>query len=135
MRSDTFNMSDPYTTPSPVPTVDEFHMRDDDFSSSTAHAINALVLERQFLSVAILALAFATLAIFGMIGMLALQIKRLAEMLRNARAVAAASALPDAKTGLLSNQVSGKLAAKKPKKITFEDTSCAGPRDLDEEEI
>ena len=94
-----------------------------------------LVEERQFLAVVILALTCAVLAILGMIGILSMQVRRLAEMLRNARAAAAAAALPDAKTGLLSNQVSGKLTSKKAKKTTFEDTSCAGPRDLDEEEI
>lgn len=134
MLTPPFNVSVPNGTV-PVPTVDSFHLNDDALFGDAVRATGALVQERQFLAVVILALACAVMSIFGMIGVLGLQIKRLAEMLRNARAVAAAAALPDAKTGLLSNQVSGKLTSKKAKKTTFEDTSCAGPRDLDEEEI
>lgn len=129
MLTPPFNTGVPNETV-PVPTVDSFHLNDD-----AVRATGALVQERQFLAAVILALACSVMSIFGMIGVLGLQIKRLAEMLRNARAVAAAAALPDAKTGLLSNHVSGKLTSKKGKKTTFEDTSCAGPRDLDEEEI
>ena len=65
-----------------------------------------------------------------MIGIVAMQVKRLAELLRAARE----AAQPEAKTALLSS-VSGRLTPKKSKKTTFEDTSCAGPRDPDEEEI
>ena len=89
-----------------------------------------LVEERQFLAVVILALACAVCAIGGMIGIVGMQVKRLAELLRAARE----AAQPDTKTGLLAS-VSGRLTPKKSKKTTFEDTSCAGPRDPDEEEI
>ena len=129
-----FNMSTPNES-IPEPTVESFYTNDDALFDDAVSITNALGHERQFLAVVILALTCAVLAIFGMIGILAMQVRRLAEMLRNARAAAAAAVLPDAKTGLLSNQISGKLTSKKTKKTTFEDTSCAGPRDLDEEEI
>jgi len=104
----------------------------DCLSSSTHHSLDCipLVEERQFLAVVILALACAVCAIGGMIGIVGMQVKRLAELLRAARE----AAQPEAKTGLLAS-VSGRLTPKKSKKTTFEDTSCAGPRDLDEEEI
>ena len=89
-----------------------------------------LVEERQFLAVVILALACAVCAIGGMIGIVGMQVKRLAEMLRAARE----AAQPESKKGLLS-AVTGRLTPKKHKQTTFEDTSCAGPPDLDEEEI
>ena len=114
------------TRPPPAPPPDPC------FSSSAFHTIDCapLVEERQFLAVVILALACAVCAIGGMIGIVGMQVKRLAELLRAARE----AAQPEAKTGLLSS-VSGRLTPKKSKKTTFEDTSCAGPRDPDEEEI
>ena len=82
------------------------------------------------MAVVILALACAVCAIGGMIGIVGMQVKRLAEMLRAARE----AAQPEARKGLLS-AVTGRLTPKKHKQTTFEDTSCAGPRDPDEEEI
>jgi len=101
-------------------------------SHSTFHALDCVPLaeERQFLAVIILALACGVCAISGTVGIVAMQIKRLAELLHAARE----AAQPEAKTGLLAS-VTGRLAPKKSKKATFEDTSCAGPRDPDEEEI
>ena len=101
-------------------------------SHSTFHAIDCIPLaeERQFLAVVILALACAVCAIGGMVGIVAMQVKRLAELLRAARE----AAQPESKTGLLAS-VTGRLTPKKSKKPAFEDTSCAGPRDPDEEEI
>ena len=120
-------LPDNVTTPTPPPPPDPCSS-----SSSTFHTIDCvpLVEERQFLAVVILALACAVCAIAGMIGIVGMQVKRLAELLRVARE----AAQPEAKTALLSS-VSGRLTPKKNKKTTFEDTSCAGPRDLDEEEI
>ena len=123
MRSTIANATHHHAPPGPPP---------DCLSSSTFHAIDCipLVEERQFLAVVILALACAVCAIGGMIGIVTMQVKRLAELLRAARE----AVQPEAKTGLLSS-VSGRLTPKKSKKTTFEDTSCAGPRDPDEEEI
>ena len=88
-----------------------------------------LIEEREFLAVFMLLLACALCTLCGMIAIVGVQIKRLAELLRVARE----AAQPESKTGLLS-AVTGRLAPKK-KKAVFEDTSCAGARDLDEEEI
>ena len=85
--------------------------------------------EREFLAVFMLLLACVLCTLCGMIAIVGVQIKRLAELLRVAREAAQS----ESNTGLLS-AVTGRLAPKK-KKTAFEDTSCAGARDLDEEEI
>ena len=101
-----------------------------DCTKNTLHSIVTLTDERQFVAAVILGLGCAICALFGMVAIVGIQIKRLAELLRAARE----AAQPEAKTALLP-PVSGKLTPKKSKKTHFEDTSCAGPRDLDEEEI
>ena len=101
-----------------------------DCTKNTLHSIVTLTDERQFVAAVILGLGCAICALFGMVAIVGIQIKRLAELLRAARE----AAQPESKKGLLS-AVTGRLTPKKHKQTTFEDTSCAGPRDPDEEEI
>lgn len=101
-----------------------------DCTKNTLHSIVTLTDERQFVAAVILGLACAVCALFGMVAIVGIQIKRLAELLRAARE----AAQPESKTALLP-PVSGKLMPKKKRATFHEDTSCAGPRDLDEEEI
>ena len=94
-----------------------------------------LALERQFLGAVALALSCAVCALCGMVFIVALQVKRLAELLCTARASAkAVSPAAEAKTALLPS-VKATIGAKSKKKASFEDTSCAPARDVDEEEL
>tara|TARA_X000001036_G_scaffold414542_1_gene429857 strand:- start:1975 stop:2361 length:387 start_codon:yes stop_codon:yes gene_type:complete len=94
-----------------------------------------LALERQFLAAVVLALSCAVCALCGMVFIVAMQVKRLAEMLCTARVSAKpVSPAAEAKTALLPS-VKTSLGAKNKKKASFEDTSCAPARDVDEEEL
>ena len=95
-----------------------------------------LALERQFLAAVVLARSCAVCALCGMVFIVAMQVKRLAEMLCTARVSAKpVSPAAEAKTALLPS-VKATLGAKTKKKATtFEDTSCAPARDVDEEEL
>ena len=117
-------------TTEPVSTFLPAAVTTSDCTKNTLHSIVTLTDERQFVAAVILGLGCAICALFGMVAIVGIQIKRLAQLLRAARE----AAQPEAKTALLP-PVSGKLMPKKKRTSFHEDTSCAGPRDLDEEEI
>ena len=115
----------PIPTPEPMPCGGTFDYLD----------CTPLALERQFLAAVVLALSCAVCALCGMVFIVAMQVKRLAEMLCTARVSAKpVSPAAEAKTALLPS-VKGSLGAKTKKKASFEDTSCAPTRDVDEEEL
>ena len=94
-----------------------------------------LALERQFLAAVVLALSCAVCALCGMVFIVTMQVKKLAEMLCTARVSAKpVSPAAEAKTALLPS-VKATIGAKTKKKASFEDTSCAPARDVDEEEL
>ena len=105
-----------------------------------------LTTDDQFLALVVLALACAVCALCVLILVLALLIHKISDALTTAAASNAAEKGDpnDTRKGLLGNVKSsftssfsrGKTSGKRGNKTSFaEDTSCAAPRDLDEEDL
>ena len=105
-----------------------------------------LTTDDQFLALVVLALACAVCALCVLVLVLALLIHKIIAALTSAAASTATEKCDpnDARKGLLGSVKSSfsssfsrdKSGGKKGKKTTFaEDTSCAAPRDIDEEDL
>lgn len=101
--------------------------------------------EHQFLALVIVALASAVCVLYLLVLVLAVLVHKASVVLRASIALGnsatAKSDAHEARKGLLSHVKSSfasrdKSGAKKGKRTTFaEDTSCASPRDVDEEDL